>query len=114
MLLYTGMRVGELTALHWDEIDLDNAVVTVKYNLYRANGEYKLSPPKTKSSARIIALPPQAVELLREQKEWQKRRKSEAGVRWINRNAVFTGEYGEYMNRNYINLQFKRLLESRR
>lgn len=111
MLLYTGMRAGELTGLHWNEVDLENAVVTVKYNLYRANGEYKLSTPKTKSSARMIALPPQIVELLKEQKEWQERRKDVVGDRWIDRNAVFTGEYGEYMNKNYINLAFKRLIE---
>jgi len=62
------MRVGELTALHWDEVDLDKAMITVKYNLYRLDGEYQLSTPKTKSSARVIALPPQLVEILREQK----------------------------------------------
>jgi integrase len=39
-LLYTGMRVGELTGLHWDDVDFDNGIITVKYNLYRANGEY--------------------------------------------------------------------------
>lgn len=111
MLLYTGMRAGEITALHWSEVDLDNATVVVKYNLYRANGEYKLSTPKTKSSARMIVLPPQVVDLLKEQKEWQERRKADVGDRWINRNAVFTGEYGEYMNKNYINLRFKTLLE---
>jgi hypothetical protein len=33
------MRVGELTALHWEEVDLDRAMITVKYNLYRLDGE---------------------------------------------------------------------------
>lgn len=70
-LIYTGMRVGELTALHWDEVDLDRAMITVKYNLYRLDGKYQLSTPKTKSSACVIALPPQLVEILREQKVWQ-------------------------------------------
>lgn len=41
-LLYTGMRVGGLTALHWDEVDFDNGIITVNYNLYRANGECTL------------------------------------------------------------------------
>ena len=63
LLLYTGLRVGELTALHWDEVDLEKATITVKYNLYRLDGEYRLSTPKTKSSARVVALPPQAVKL---------------------------------------------------
>lgn len=109
-LIYTGMRVGELTALHWEEVDLDRAMITVKYNLYRLDGEYRLSTPKTKSSARVIALPPQLVEILREQKLWQDERRKAVGSRWLERGAVFTGSYGEYMNKNYINLQFKQLL----
>ncbi len=111
LLLYTGLRVGELTALHWGEVDLEKAMVTVKYNLYRLDGEYRLSTPKTKSSARVVALPPQAVKLLQEQKEWQDSRRKEVGDKWIDRGAVFTGLFGEYMSKNYINLQFKRLLK---
>ena len=110
-LMYTGMRVGELTALHWDEVDLDRAMITVKYNLYRLDGEYRLSTPKTKSSARVIALPPQLVEILREQKVWQDERRKAVGSRWLERGAVFTGSYGEYMAKSYINLQFKQLLK---
>ena len=82
LLLYTGLRVGELTALHWNEVDLEKATV-----------------------------PPQAVKLLREQREWQDRRRKEVGDKWIDWGAVFTGQFGEYMSKNYINLQFKRLLK---
>ena len=42
LLLYTGLRVGELTALHWGEVDMEKATVTVKYTLYRLDGEYRL------------------------------------------------------------------------
>jgi len=110
-LLYTGMRSGELCALHWKDVDLDNAVLEVKYNLYRVNGEYKLSTPKTKSSARFIALPPQVVDILREQKAWQDERKTVVGGRWIERGAVFTGQYGEYISKNYLNWEFKKFLK---
>ena len=55
---------AELTALHWNEVDLEKATVTVKYNLYRLDGEYRLSTPKTKSSARVVALPPKAVKIM--------------------------------------------------
>lgn len=82
---------------------MENAVLEVKYNLYRVNGEYKLSSPKTKSSARFIALPPQVVGILREQKAWQDERKTVVGGRWIERGAVFTGQYGEYISKNYLN-----------
>ena len=43
---------------------------------------------KTKSSARMISLPPQVIELLKEQKAWQE-----------NRLIENFGELGEYKNR---------------
>lgn len=109
-LLYTGMRVGELMALHWEDVDLDKAMLSVRYTLYRVKGEYKLSSPKTRRSARTIALPPQLIQLLRDQRRWQIERRMAVGNRWIDRGAVFTGEYGEYMNRTYVNNEFHKLL----
>lgn len=111
-LLFTGMRVGELTALHWEEVDMENCTLVVKYNLYRLNGEYRLTSPKTKSSARLITLPPQVIEIFKEQKAWQEKRRAEVGSRWIERDAVFTGQFGEYMNKTYINTEFKELLKN--
>ena len=110
-LLYTGMRSGELCALHWTEVDLENAKLEVKYNLYRVGGEYKLSSPKTKSSARLIALPPQVVDILREQKAWQEKQKIMAGDQWVEIGAVFTGLQGGYISKNYINFEFKKFLK---
>ena len=110
-LLFTGMRVGELTALHWEEVDMENCTLVVKYNLYRLNGEYRLTSPKTKRSARLITLPPQVIEIFKEQKAWQEKRRAEVGSRWIERDAVFTGQFGEYMNKTYINTEFKELLK---
>lgn len=110
-LLYTGMRVGELLALHWGDVDFDNRTITIRHTLYRAKGKYKLSTPKTKSSERMITMPPPLVDLLKEQKEWQEKRQKDVGARWIERGAVVTGECGEYMNRGYLNLTFKKLLK---
>ena len=112
VLLLTGMRVGELMALHWDDVDLDNGFLTVRYNLYMIKGEYKLSTPKTKSSARMIALAPQVVDTLRQQQVWQEQRHSKVGGKWIDRNCVFCGQYGEYMSKNFLNSTFKKFLAS--
>ena len=112
MLLYTGMRVGELMSLHWNDVHAEDGFLTVKYTLYRAAGEYKLTSPKTKSSARVIAMPPQVIKLLAEQQAWQEQRKKDAGDRWIDRGSVFSGTYGEYMNRTHLNCEFKKLLKA--
>ena len=111
MLLYTGMRVGELLSLHWDDVFLKDSILTVKHTLYRTGGKYKLTSPKTKSSARVIAMPPQLIAVLKEQQAWQEQRKEDVAQRWIDRGAVFTGAFGEYMNRTYLNSEFKKLLK---
>jgi len=109
-LLYTGMRVGELLALHWDAIDFEGGTISIRHTLYRVKGKYKLSTPKTRSSERVISMPPELSELLKEQKRWQDQRRHDVDERWIERNTVFTSEYGEYVNLNFVNATFKRLL----
>jgi len=111
MLLFTGMRVNELCALHWEDVDLEKSMIAVKHNLYILKGEYHVTTPKTKSSVRRIALPPQVIKLLEEQRTWQQQRKADVGDKWIEKGVVFTGMFGNYISSNYINLQFKRLIE---
>ena len=110
-LLYTGVRVGELLALHWDAIDFEGGTIDIRHTLYRVKGKYKLSTPKTRSSERVITMSKELSVLLAEQKCWLEKRKKDAGQRWIERNAVFTSEYGEYMNLNFVNATFKKLLK---
>lgn len=109
-LLYTGMRVGELVGLHWNEVDLEHGYITVKYNFHLVNGKEVLSTPKTKSSARVISMPPQLITALAEQKQWQNIRKTELGNLWIENGLVFTGQYGGYMSSSYINKELHKLL----
>lgn len=44
----TGMRIGEILALRWQDVDLDARKMTVKHNLWRG----QLGTPKTKASAK--------------------------------------------------------------
>lgn len=111
MLLFTGMRVNELTALHWKDVDLDKAQLSVKHNLYRLKGEYHVATPKTKSSVRCIAIPPQVIQLLKEQRGWQEQRKADVGDKWVEKGVVFTGMYGNYICSTYVNLKFTQLIK---
>ena len=109
-LLYTGMRVGELIGLHWNEVDLERGFITIKYNFHRVNGKEILSSPKTKSSARVISMPPQLITALAEQRQWQDTRKTELGDLWKENGLVFTGQYGGYMSSSYINQELHKIL----
>jgi integrase len=69
--LYTGMRISELLALTWSEIDFAAGVIHVRAQLSRAqHGDAsRRVAPKTAAAARDIPLVDQLAALLREQRE---------------------------------------------
>ena len=54
--LLTGMRVGEILALTWDDLDEENCTIRVNKQVQRINGELTLNTPKTASSIRTISI----------------------------------------------------------
>lgn len=62
--LFTGMRRGELVALMWENVDLNNCIIKVKYSEYKG----KLYTPKSKASYRNITICPMLKKVLLEQK----------------------------------------------
>lgn len=56
VLAFTGLRKGELYALTWEDIDIDQKQLTVTKTVTRIGKEYIISPPKTKASNRTISL----------------------------------------------------------
>ena len=62
--LISGLRKGELVALQWSDLDIENKTISVSKQVNRINGELVVSPPKTRNSIRTLAIPQQAVDLL--------------------------------------------------
>ena len=56
MLLYTGMRRGEIAALTWDDIDFENDVIQINKAVTFKNNRPLVKTPKTKNSVRNIPL----------------------------------------------------------
>ncbi len=67
--LSTGLRRGELLGLKWPDIDWKNGIITVHRQIARVNGKIVESPLKTKNSYRRVSISPQAIEVLKQQKE---------------------------------------------
>ncbi|MCM1556941.1 MAG: site-specific integrase [Anaeroplasma bactoclasticum] len=71
--LYTGLRIGELLALTWTDIDFSKKTLTITKSCYDSweNGKYKkvIDTPKTDSAVRVIPLPVQLISILRELKK---------------------------------------------
>ena len=74
--LYTGIRIGELCALTWEDIDWEEGILQVKKNLQRIREADNLEnrtrvimlDPKTADSMRFIPIPPAISGLLQAQK----------------------------------------------
>ena len=52
----TGLRLGEITALTWDDLDIKNKTISVNKQVQRINGKIVVSTPKTDASIRKISL----------------------------------------------------------
>ena len=61
--LTTGLRRGELLALLWTDLDIENKTISVTKQVNRIKGQLVVNQPKTQNSIRTLAIPQQAVDL---------------------------------------------------
>ena len=95
---HTGMRGGEVTALQWNNIDLDNGTIKVEATLIgKGKGVFELGTPKTVSSNRKIKIGGTLIDILKQHKIYQKEMKLKYGQWYSNSNWVCTKENGEHV-----------------
>lgn len=97
--LYTGMRISELLALEWSDIDTVHNTITVNKQYYKGS----LSTTKTYKSTRKISVPDFIIEKLFELKASQK----------VSSKIVFCGDTGHYINQGkFVSHWFKKAIEA--
>ena len=74
LCLYTGLRIGELLALEWSDIDISKGELSVTKTCYDGKDENGkgcriIGTPKTDTSRRTIPLPKQLIPFLKERKK---------------------------------------------
>ena len=67
--LTTGLRRGELLALRWEDLDVQNRTLSINKSVARQDGKLVISTPKTPNSIRTVLLPEDTVKLLVEEHE---------------------------------------------
>ena len=95
LMSYTGMRIGEVLALKWRDIDFDEGVISITKTLYRDSSKtvtYKLETPKTRKSKRIIAIDETVLEELKNHRSEQNILKMKYRDRWHDKDFVFTAK----------------------
>lgn len=91
VLLYTGMRRGELCGLEWSDIDFDNCLIDIsRTSLYLSGKGIFNDDTKTEASKRVIKIPDEAIEILKEHRKEQMTAKFKLGDQWQESGKVFT------------------------
>ena len=67
--LSTGLRIGELLALQWDDLNFTTGELKIEKQVLRGNHDPAVTEPKTKASIRTVILPPTVLNVLKEYKE---------------------------------------------
>ena len=85
-MFLTGMRVGEIGGLKWEDIDFKNKCIHIKRSLscqyYHGEKMLKITTPKTHNSYRKIPFMGEIEEMLLSQREKQQELKKELGNRY--------------------------------
>lgn len=71
VLMFTGIRIGEALALTWEQVNLDEQYIDIKYSAYYRHGKVHIGTVKTTQSNRRIYLHTAFVEELKQWKEKQ-------------------------------------------
>lgn len=110
--LNTGMRLGELRALKWENVDFENNVIHVRQTMNYFPGKgTMLDAPKTESSVRDIPMLDEVSQILKLHKIQEERRKLLLGEKWKAdfEGLVFTSPFGKHVNATAVNVDMKQI-----
>lgn len=107
LTLFTGVRLGELMGIEWNDIDFRNGIVCInRSSQYLAETGVFTKMPKTENSIREIGIPDFVVSLLEEYKLWYDNQKELCGELWIDSNRLFVQADGKPMHPSTISKWF--------
>ncbi|CDC06559.1 integrase family protein [Clostridium sp. CAG:343] len=107
LTVFTGVRLGELMGLEWQDIDFKNGIISInRSSQYLSDMGVFTKVPKTESSIREIAIPEFIISLLEEYKLWYEEQKSIYNELWNDSNRLFVQADGKPMHPSTISKWF--------
>ena len=117
IMLWTGMRVGEITGLRWCDIDFEEEIFSVNHTLvyYSTRTEegqiFAINTPKTKAGERIIPMLPKVKEAFLMEKQYQE----ECGIKNVAvvdgyRDFIFINRFGNVQHQGTLNKALRRII----
>jgi integrase len=111
VMLATGLRLGEVLALRWVDIDLAQRTLTVRHTLEKVTGKpWRLKEPKSESGHRTLPLLEPAVVALRAQQSYVADAQ-QAAATWHDNNFVFPSSHGTPLSSRNVERDFALLLQ---
>ena len=108
LALGTGMRLGEVTGLRWDQIDLEAETVRVVGQLQRLDGKLALKTLKSRSSRRSLPLIGIALQAVKsEQVRQEQQRSVYRGAEFNPLKLVFLNSEGHPFDQKNVNRHLK-------
>lgn len=104
LALVTGLRVGELLALSWDDVDIPGRTVTVTARLARLNGEWVRAETKAARELQTIAIDAGTAALLDTHKV---RQAAERRPEWAYWGLVFVTPTGQPLDGHTVMVAFR-------
>lgn len=115
VMLYTGLRVGEITGLRWEDVDLEEGVIYVNHTLafFSLNGKstYAINSPKTSKSKRAVPMMGVVKNAFNEVKAFNEEEQIVCNsVIDGYTNFVFLNRFGNVMNYGILNKALNRIV----
>ncbi|GHU96407.1 hypothetical protein FACS1894208_10930 [Clostridia bacterium] len=112
LLLYTGMRRGELCGLEWHDIDWTSGTIKIeRTSQYIAGQGIITKPPKTASGTRTVSVPPTVTQLLKHYRAWQSEEHLKIADRWQDGDRLFTQWDGKPIHPDTVSQWFDSFLK---
>lgn len=111
LALFSGVRVGELSALTWHDVDFLNNTINIDKSTAKLNRGQIITPPKNNGSVRNISISEEVVDLLKQLRKYQKVEKIRLGSKWVETNFVFKQWNGTQINYDTPSHWFKKHLK---
>ncbi len=119
IMLGTGVRVGELLALTWSDIDFENKTISINKSLAYLKDEnnhfrFQFTTPKTPSSCRTIPVSHSVECQLKQQKAWLKEQSKHDSWKPAENfdNLVFPNKYGHPQQRGAVQRILNRIVSA--
>ncbi|WP_010530500.1 tyrosine-type recombinase/integrase [Lentibacillus jeotgali] len=100
--LNTGARLGEVCALKWRCVDLEEGTITIDSTMIDHNGRWDIGTPKTALSYRDIKIGDTLISILKRHKTWQKQNKLKYGEFYFDSDFLCTKENGHFVSPTHV------------